>query len=84
MYIDVLYVQDNVLDLLEKNIEKFSFFFEISQKVKLIDPINVLQTHINMDIAQSLNYNTTLYHQWTRRYKHKGVKLPARKQKPFN
>ena len=42
----------------KKNNEKFVF----SQKVKLLDPTNVSQTHLNMALAQSLSYNTTLYH----------------------
>ena len=63
MYFDLLCVQDcNVFDLTQKKIEKVSFF-EISQKVNLLDPINVLQTHINMAFAQILSYNITLYHQ---------------------
>ena len=45
----------------KKNIEKFSFF-EMSQNVKFLDPINVLQTHINMAFAQILSYNLTFDH----------------------
>ena len=57
---DVLCVQDsNVFDLLYKNIENFSFF-EISQQVKLLDPITVLRTHINMAFAQILNYKNNI------------------------
>ena len=77
MYFDVLCVQDsNILTCYEKNIEKFSFF-KIYQKVKLLDPINVLQTHINMAFAQILRYNSTLHH-----LKHKRGKIPTRDQKP--
>ena len=55
MYFDVWCVQDsNGFDFLWKNIEKFSFF-EISQKVKLLDLINVSQTHVNMAFAQILS-----------------------------
>ena len=43
----------------DKIIEKFSYF-EISQKVKLLDRINVSQTYINMVFVQSFSYNTTL------------------------
>ena len=46
MHADVLCAQDsNVFDLLQKNTEKISFFKK-SQKIKLLDPINILQTHI--------------------------------------
>ena len=50
------------LTFYEKNIEKFSFF-KTFKKVKFLDPINVLQTHINMAFAQTLSYNATLHHQ---------------------
>ena len=49
-----------LLTYYKKNFEKFSFF-KISLNVKLLDPINVLQTHINMAFAQILSCNTTLY-----------------------
>ena len=62
MYFDVLCVQDsNVFDLLQKLIKNFSFF-KISQKVKRVDAINVLETHINMTFAQILSYSTTFYY----------------------
>ena len=47
MYFDVKCVQDSNVFNLSKNINKFSFF-EISQKGKLLDLINALQTHIKM------------------------------------
>ena len=63
MHFDVLCIQDfNVLTYYKTNFEKFSFF-KISQKLKLLDPTNVSQTHINMALAQILSYNKTLYHQ---------------------
>ena len=84
MYFDVLCVQNcNVFDLSQKDIEKFSFF-KISQKVKLLDPINALQTHKNMAFAQILSCNTTLYHRYKRRYKHKSGKTPRASAKTLD
>ena len=78
MYFDVWCVQDsNGCEFLWKNIEMFSFF-EISQKVKLLDLINVSQTHVNMAFAQILSYSTKLNHQKIRKHKHKGVKTSPR------
>ena len=85
MYFDVFVYVFKILMFLiyyKKNSEKFSFF-EISQKVKLLGPTNVLQTHINMTFAQISSFNTTLNHQQIRRYKHKVVKPTARKQQPL-
>ena len=76
MYLDVLCVQVcYVFDLLQKDIEKFSFF-KISQKVKLLDPINALQNSQKHGFCANLSYNTTLYQRYKRRYKHKGGKTP--------
>ena len=44
-----------------------------------IEKFNVLQIHTNIALAQILSYNTTLYHRELRRYKLKGVKIPAPK-----
>ena len=75
MYFDALCVQDsNVFDLLYyKKLIKNLSFFEISQKGKRVDAIDVLETHINKTFAQILSYST-FYYQKIRRYKHKGVK----------